>query len=223
MQQYLYVMLSHTDTGMGRVIRFCTGEYYNHVSLTLNGDFQNFVSFARYHKNVPLAGGYITESASRLLSCGKSMPVRIFQIPISQTEALKLSSIFQMADQSDLIYNSIGALLAGCHLHCTVPGAYTCLEFANAILGTSFTSIKRLNNELSQWEIYSGDLFHLLKNDGNRSTPFFQKRSFKKGTVDTVIHFKTLLWRILRLEHPSDPISQSILNILSKNMQQSSV
>ena len=34
----LYVMFSHTNTGMGRMIRAVTGSSYNHVSISLRPD-----------------------------------------------------------------------------------------------------------------------------------------------------------------------------------------
>ena len=220
MKQHLYVMLSHTPTKMGQFIRFFTGEEYNHVSLCIDGSLKQFVSFARYHIDVPLAGGYVTEPAARLLSCGNSMPVRIFQIEITSTDAHKLDALFKMADHTPLIYNSLGALLSSCHIRCPVPGAYTCLEFANAILGTPFLTIGKLADALKPWEIYRGDLFEIIKHGDNHNSIFFEKRGLRKGTLDTVIHFKTLLWRILRLERPHDPIAASALNIIINTKSQ---
>ena len=72
---YLYVMLSRTDTGMGRFIRFFTREEYNHVSLCVDDSLQKFVSFARYRQDTPLAGGAVAEPPQRLLSCGEAIPV----------------------------------------------------------------------------------------------------------------------------------------------------
>ena len=139
MKRHLYVMLSRTDTGMGRFIRFFTREKYNHVSLSLDDTLQQFVSFGRYRQDVPLAGGYVPEPAERLLSCGKTMPVKIFRLDISETDAQGLDTVFGMAGQVPLIYNSLGALLSSCHIPCPIPGSYTCLEFAGTILGNRFS------------------------------------------------------------------------------------
>lgn len=223
MKQSLYVMLSRTDTGMGRFIRFFTREEYNHVSLCLDSQLQHFVSFARYRQDVPLAGGYVTESTNRLRSCGKIMPVRIFKLQISQSDWQKLNDLFQMADRSSLVYNSLGALLCGCHIRCSIPGAYTCLQFAEAILGASYPSIKALGDALEPWEIYRGDLFEILEECTEPESAFFCKRGFRYGTLDTFRHFKTLLWRILRLERPNDPIAEYKTNMTAKNIPQSSI
>ena len=97
MPRHLYIMLSRTDTGMGRLIRFFTKETYNHVSLCLDDRLDHFVSFARFRQDVPLAGGYVAEPPERLLSCGKTMPVRIFKLDISPKDAEELEAIFALA------------------------------------------------------------------------------------------------------------------------------
>ena len=223
MGQYLYIMLSRTDTGMGRLIRFFTREEYNHVSLSLDDTLQHFVSFARYRQDVPLAGGFTAETAARLMSCGNAMPAKIFKIEISPEDAQKLNILFQMADHTSLVYNSLGALLNSCHIRCAIPGAYTCLEFSGAILGKSYRSIQALGEDLEPFEIYRGDLFQILRKPFDFDSPFFQKRGFWKGSWDTLKHFKTLLWRILRLERPDNPVASCQLNIAPKNIPQSSV
>lgn len=223
MMDYLYVMISRTDTRMGRLIRTFTGEEYNHVSLCLNDNLQQFVSFARYRLNVPLAGGYVTESIARFSACGRVIPVRIFRLKITQEDANKLSSLFQMADHTTLVYNSLGALLQSCHLRCSIPGAYTCLEFAGAILGETYPSIQSLSDALAPWEIYRGDLFEIMQFSPDHKSRFLQKRGFRRGTQDTISHFRTLLWRLLRLERPDDPISACKINIRIKNIPQGSV
>ena len=63
--KYLYIMLSRTGTGMGKVIRAFTRNEYNHVSLPLDSSFKRFVSFARYRQDVPLAGGFVAETPQR--------------------------------------------------------------------------------------------------------------------------------------------------------------
>lgn len=215
--RYLYVMLSRTDTGMGRFIRFFTREAYNHVSLCVDDQLQKFISFARYRQDVPLAGGAVSESPERLLSCGKILPVKIYRLEISQEEANQLEHLFTQVENGQLVYNSLGALLASCRIHCSIPGTYTCLEFAGAILGKGYPSIHALGVALEPWEYYHGDLFELLHDSGDRTDSFFHHRGFWKGSLDTAIHFKTLLWRLLRLERPFDPVSSCNINIFGRH------
>lgn len=211
---HLYVMLSKTDTRMGRFIRFCTKCEFNHVSLCIDDRLQSFVSFARYRQDVPLAGGAVTESLERLFSCGEILPVKLYKLEISQEELRKIESLFEELKDAHLVYNTPGALFNGCKIHYPVPGAYTCLEFAEAILGTKVKSIDRLGEKLEPWLYFQGDLFDLLQASGDRSDPYFQKRGFLKGSWDTINHFSTLFLRTLRLERPQDPIAGCHLDIL---------
>ena len=159
----------------------------------------------------------------RLLSGGKPLPVRIFRLDISPDDAQQLEALFELADHSALVYNSLGALLSSCHISFPIPGSYTCLEFAGRILGRTFPSIQALENTLEPWEVYRGDFSDILVSTNGQNCTFFHKRGFWKGTWDTALHFKTLLWRILHLEKPQDPISECSLNILTKNIPQSSI
>lgn len=211
--RHLYVMLSKTDTHMGRFIRFFTRCEYNHVSLCVYDHLQTFVSFARYRQDVPLAGGAVTEQLDRLFSCGKVLPVKIYRLEISPEEAEQIEALFTQLKDSHLVYNTPGALLTGCHIHCPIPGAYTCLEFTEAILGRKFKSVDALGAELEPWIYYQGDLFDLLQASCDQPDPYFQKRGFWKGFWDTAVHFKTLTWRSLRLERPRDPVAECRIGI----------
>ena len=206
--RHLYVMLSRTGTGMGKVIRLFTRSEYNHVSLTLDGSLGSFVSFARYVEDVALAGGFVKESAERFLSGGQPVPVRIFQVDISPARYEQLNTIFSLAGKQEagLIYNSLGALLSTWHLRFHIPGSYTCLEFASAILQQSFRSLQELEHHLKSYEIYHGDLWDMDTDSGDRSDPYFTHRGFFRGAADTAVHFIRLAGKLLRICRCNDPI-----------------
>jgi hypothetical protein len=206
---YLYIMLSRTGTGMGKVIRAFTHNEYNHVSLTLAPSFERFVSFARYTQGVALAGGFVMETPQRFLSAGQPVPVRIYRVDVTQERYEQLSSLFSLAEsRTDLIYNSLGALLSTWHLQCHIPGTYTCLEFAAAVLGKSFRSLQELQSFLEPYEVCRGNLNELVKDNGDRSETYFTRRGFLRGTADTIAHFTRLTGRLLRISKCHDPIEQ---------------
>lgn len=199
--QYLYVMLSRTPTGMGKIIRLFTRSPYNHVSLTLDGSYRQFVSFARYRVDTPLAGGYITESAERFLAGDSEVPVRIFRVELTEEKAQQLTKLFARAgDRSTgLIYDSLAALLSTFRIRTHIPGAYTCLSFASKVLDTPFRSLQELANHLSPLEIFHGDLRTVVQDSNDRSDPYFTPRGFLRGTADTAAHFGRLFCRLTRL------------------------
>lgn len=207
----LYLMLSRTETSMGKIIRFFTGYHYNHVSLTLDPTFCRWVSFARYRRGVPLAGGFVVESPERLLSSG-SISVRIFRLDIPVEKYRKLKLLFAQAGQSHsvLLYNSFGALVTPVGLHFPVKGAYTCLEFAEAILQESYGTISNLDRHHRADLIFEGDLQDLVFDSGSRSDSFFCHRGIIGGTLDTTWHFARLFGRLVYRRHP-DPVTTALL------------
>lgn len=208
-QRNLYIMLSRTGTGMAKAIRACTGATYNHVSLSLDDDLHHFVSFARYAQDVALAGGYVTEPVERILASGDDIPVRIFRLNISAAQYRQLEALFAQAGnrESGLIYNSLGAMLSICRIPCRIPGAYTCLDFANAIIGRRFHSLKALEKHLAPYEIYRGDLKQIAVTSDCCTDSFFCRRGFFPGIEDTAVHFTRLLGRALRITRCRDPIA----------------
>lgn len=200
----LYMMLSRTNTGIGKAIRVLTRYEYNHVSLTLDPDFRHWVSFARYAKGVPLAGGFVSESPERYLWGHGPIPVQIFRIDISPARHKKLRALFSQAGQSGsgLIYNTFGALTTPIGLHLDIIGAYTCLEFADAVLGESHRSIRALAAGHASELIYEGDLRDLVDDTGSRNDRFFSRRGLLRGTMDTTSHFARLCGRMALRQRP---------------------
>lgn len=206
--QYLYVMLSRTPTGMGKIIRLFTRSPYNHVSLTLDDSFRQFVSFARYRVDTPLAGGYITEPAERFLAGDSEVPVRIFRVEITDEKAQHLTKLFAWAGDRNtgLIYDSLAALLSTFHIRTHIPGAYTCLSFASKVLDIPCRSLQELADHLSPLEIFHGDLRTIVQDSNDRSDPYFTPRGFFRGTADTAAHFGRLFCRLTHIRKYQDSL-----------------
>ena len=208
-QYHLYIMLSRTNTRIAQLIRCCTRSKYNHVSLSLDERFQNFVSFARYNQDVALAGGYVTEPADRILHSGEQIPVKIFRVEIGKSQHAQLQSLFMQAGNRDsgLIYNTLGAIFTILHLRLRINGAYTCLEFASTILGLECTTLQQLEKALTPYLIYDGRLRDLLPELDESNDKYFNRRGFLKGFGDTTVHMTRLLGRALHITHCKDPIA----------------
>lgn len=173
--QYLYLMLSRTESGIGAMIRMLFGFPYNHCSFTLDPTFRRWVSFARYHRGVPLYGGFVVEPVERYLCSGNDPQVRIFRIEITPERRAALERIFHMAgnQRCGLIYNLLDAVATFFRFKIHVANAYTCLSFARALLGGSWPTIEHLNDELMPHLIYEGSLRSLAPDSGDRADPYF--------------------------------------------------
>jgi hypothetical protein len=85
--QFLYIVLSRTNTGVGRLIRlFLRSSHYNHVSAALDGRLYLLYSFSRTRKDSPFSGGFVQEYPSRYFAMGKNVDVKVFRVPLPEAE-----------------------------------------------------------------------------------------------------------------------------------------
>ena len=181
-------MISKTDTGVGGLIRKITGFPYNHVSMTLDPSFRTWVSFARFIQDTPLYGGFLKEPIERFLAKGKQVDVHIFSLELTKQRYKKLRELFSKAGKPDngYIYNYFELLTLVFGIPFPVRKAYTCLGFANHILGTNFSSIRELDQKMQPMLCYQGSLNELTPDSGDRSDVYFTKLGPVKGLFHTV-------------------------------------
>lgn len=207
----LYIMIAHTDTGVGKLIRLITGYPYNHVCMTLDGSFRNWISFARYIQDTPLYGGFIQEPVERYLAKGKRIDVRIFALDISQETYDSLEGLFSLAGKQDprLRYNLFSLVTLTFGVEVPIPGAYTCLGFANTVLGTRHKTIRALSEDLSPYLFYEGSLAELAPDSGCRDDIYFTRLGFLRGTAESVNAIASLI-RFALNPSKSDPVVQAL-------------
>lgn len=209
--QKLYIMISHTDTGVGKLIRLISGYPYNHVCITLDNSFRNWISFARYIQDTPLFGGFIREPVERYLAKGERIDVRIFALDISWENREALEKLFSLAGKQDprLRYNLFSLLTLTFGVEVPIPGAYTCLGFANRILGTRHRSIRALSEDLAPRLFYEGSLADLAPDSGSRNDIYFTRLGFWRGTFESLQAIGSLLRFGLSPKH-DDPVDLAI-------------
>jgi hypothetical protein len=210
MMAYLYIILSRTTTGAGKLIRRFTRSYYNHVSMTLNEDLSDIVSFARFNIDTPMHAGYVAEPVERFLYAGGPVPIRVFRVEIPDEKSQRLKAFFLRAGDRELglLYNYFGALMTMFRIRCRIPGAYTCLSFATTVLGKPYRTFQELEQDLTPFEIFHGDFEERYQDSGDRSDHYFIPRGFFRGTWDSVVHMSRLVARSTRLRKFDDPVSK---------------
>lgn len=203
-KRYLYVMISRTDTGIGKVIRRISHYNYNHVALTLDPTFRSWVAFARYMHDAPLYAGFVNEPVERYLAKGEHIDVRIFRVKISEQKYMKLKQLFAIAGEQNtgLVYNYLSVLAAifGRDVH--VYGAYTCLSFACTVLGKQFKTIKALDSYLAPCMIYEGELATLASDSGKRTDTYFTDTGVMYRAWISTKCVAILLSRTVRRDRP---------------------
>lgn len=197
-QRYLYLMISKTDTRVGWLIRWFSHFPYNHVSLSLDPQLRRWVSFGRYNRHAPFYSGFITESPERYLARGFDIRVRIFRLPLTGERYRELRSLFSFAGDRacGLVYNTFDMLAAAFHRQVEIPGAYTCLGFARAVLGASYRDIIELDEALRPSMIYDGPLSQLTPDNGSRTDHYFDSMGFFHGAWSTAAQLAVLTGRV---------------------------
>ena len=212
-ERNLYVMISCTNTGIGKAIRMFSRYTYNHVALTLDPTFRTWVSFARYIHNAPLFGGFIMEPVERYLVDDEKNPVmvRIFKLDITEKEYLELDKLFSKAGDLDskLVYNIFDIIAASIKQKVSISDAYTCLGFARAVLKKDYPDIKSLDDDLQNYKIFDGKLSNIASDSGDRSDKYFSKLSLIQGTKHTVKQIVILTSRVVNKDR-DDSLSNHI-------------
>ena len=204
----LYIMISKTDTGIGKLIRKVSGYPYNHVSLNLDGNFRRWVSFARFHRNTPLYGGYITEPSERFLAKGQTIDVRIFAVDLTPARYSELEELFSKAGSPDsgYIYNYLELVTLSVGVKYPIRDAYSCLGFANAVMGTTFRSIRDLDRGLTPHLYYEGTLNALAPDSGDRSDRYFTDLSLTDNLACSIQTLGTMVRRIFSKNKQPTPV-----------------
>lgn len=203
----LYVMISKTDTGVGSLIRTITQFPYNHVSMTLDPTFRTWVSFARFIQDTPLYGGYLKEPVERFLAKGQQVDVHIFGLELTPKRYQELQELFSKAGKLDsgYIYNYLELLTLSIGIPFPVRNAYSCLGFANFVMGTNYRSIRDLDRDMTCKRIYEGTLNALVPDSKDRSDIYFTRLGLWNGLIRTTQTLSELFRRAFSPNHPGIP------------------
>ena len=197
--RYLYVMVSQTGTGIGRIIRAVSGYPYNHVSVSLDPSEGCWYSFARYVRSAPLYGGFICEGPQRFCDGAGDSMVRIYRTGIPEHRAAALEKILPLAGdpESGLIYNHFEAVAGALGFHVSVPGCHTCLSFASELLGQQHESIDSLCRALEPWLIYEGRFSGIMPRKESTADGYLTRMGWLRGGANSVSQLGTLMGRTL--------------------------
>ena len=201
MEKHIYIMLSHTNTKIGKIIRLFTNYPYNHISISTNSSLQPLYSFARYHYNAALIGGFVEESLLRYLFCGKDTHIRVYDLAITEEQFHRLKSILDLYTQEsseylyDIFYFFRNNTNRSLYYH-------TCLSFAVTLLkelhilapDTKINTIKQLVEFLSSFPSVETELkVQTGTNYTWGNDKFYKKLPSKMIFTDTLKHFRKLL------------------------------
>ena len=198
MQKNIYVVLSCTNTFLGKLIRFFSNYNFNHISLSSTSYLQPLYSFARYNYNSPIVGGFVEESIHRYLFYKKNTKIRIYKIEVDEKTFEKFQLIMKRYsdNNSEYIYDTFGifhgsSLSNQYHQTCLSFSVYVLKELSLLSSNIHIKNIKEFEKILSSFP-YTDTQFLYKENDsyvwGNDN--YYQKIPCFKVIKDTFFHLK---------------------------------
>ncbi|SHH57891.1 hypothetical protein SAMN02745823_00355 [Sporobacter termitidis DSM 10068] len=138
-EYFIYIVLSETPTGFGRVIRYFGKIKYNHASIAFDEKLRQLYSFGRRQYKNPLNAGLIREYPERFsLRRFSRVNVRIYRISVTREQYLLGKNRIREIrhDRDGYLYNLFSVLsfplLKGFHTY----KAYSCAEFVAHMVRT---------------------------------------------------------------------------------------
>ena len=208
MDNTVYIVFSATPTGMGRLIRLATRNQYNHVSLSFEADIQKLYSFARYHRTIPLYGGFVVESVLRYGALAGRSRVKICRLTVEEPYFTYLRNHLDRLwnEREEYIYNTPAALASLARLRADIPRAYTCASFIQEELARCrlegvdpdcCPTIRRLERLLDSYVVYEGPLPASPAPAEWGEDAFPRETTIGYAVYTTARHFSRLAKRVL--------------------------
>ena len=218
MTKNIYIVLSKTQSKVGKFIRTFTKSEYNHASISLNKELTQMYSFARLSVANPLVGGMICENPNYLsLGTENEVVVKVFEIPVSDIQYSKIASFVhdRYKDYDGYYYNLIGFFGLFFKRQWKLYKTYICSEFVMEALqcgglsystkANSLVTPKDINILLKDYTFYEGSIstYPYLLNysdflynvDFLYSSDYFIHNGFRHEFIRSISHFKMLLVR----------------------------
>lgn len=199
---YIYIVFVVTNTGIGRMIRFFTNNQYNHVTISFEHNLSNMYSFARYHINSPISGGFVIEQPERYLHCNRDVKIKVCKVPVASYdyERIQQEIAYFKQNREIMIYHTMNAVLSLLRKRLTANNMYTCLDFVTFLLRyANIYSIRDLEKRLEEFTIYCGSLREAVERETsfNLDDEYFIRRRNMEVAYETVYHFRKVLGRML--------------------------
>lgn len=198
----IYIAFIVTNTGMGRMIRLFTHNQYSHVTIAFEHDLRKMYSFARYHINSPISGGFVVEQPKRYLYNNRDVRVKLCKLPVTSDEYERIQQEIAYFQQNReiMIYNTMNAVLSLLGKRFLGNNMYTCLEFVTYLLRyPNMLTIRELEKRLDDFTVYCGSLKEITdwEQVQNNEDEYFIRRRRIGVAYDTVYHFRKVVGRML--------------------------
>lgn len=208
--KYIYLVLSRTETNIGKAIRRFTHEEVNHSGISFTEDLTELYSFARKRACNCFDGGLVKESPNTLKFGGKKdCSIEVFAIPISDEDYANARSFVENIrnDKDSYIYNTVKLITVVFDRNLPIYKSFVCTEFSSSVLRAAGCEIDddfiakvtpgMLAERFKNYMIFSGDIDDYPPARGSVyiDEMFFTRLGLLKEAASTMHHFRILLER----------------------------
>lgn len=108
-QEFIYIMVSKTNTLLGLTIQRLLGVSYNHCSIALDNSLETVYSVGRKELWNMFVAGFVVESKnSGFFAAHSNSDIVLLQLPVSKEEKQKIQQAITEYQQAPCKYNLLG-------------------------------------------------------------------------------------------------------------------
>lgn len=136
MKQYIYIVLSRTETGFARTLRRFGNLNYNHAAIAMDAELRELYAFARPEQYGYLTATLIRETTDRyLINAPQGIPILVYRVPVTDVQKSQIREIiWEIMEDPQYQYNLFSVLtypiFRGFHTY----KAFSCVEFIAYLL-----------------------------------------------------------------------------------------
>ena len=196
----IYVMISRTSSGFGRLLRCCGGLRYNHAAVSLDEDLEYLYAYARPKHQGLLLAGLVRESLDRyVMKENFDVPIVVFKFDVSEAEYAEIDGyIKKNLGNREYLYNAYSVMTNPLFHGFSVNKSFSCIEFVSFIL----IKLGYLNGKACKYRpddllelfsdkiIFKGDVREKLSYIPEHST-YYERLTFR----EVILSIKTF-WRM---------------------------
>ena len=108
-QEFVYIMVSKTNTLLGITIQKLLGVSYNHCSIALDDTLETIYSFGRKELRNMFVAGFVVESkSSGFFAAHDESDIVVLRIPVSLREKQRIRQVIWEYQKTNCKYNLLG-------------------------------------------------------------------------------------------------------------------
>lgn len=139
-KKFIYIIVSRTDTTLGKVIQKKLGVHYNHCSISLDESLENIFSFGRKELHNVFRAGFVRESKSEgFFAKHNSSDIVVLQIPVTETQWDQVNVFLAQfkKKRSQYKYSLLGLVYCYFGIPIKRKNKYFCSQFVAELLHQS--------------------------------------------------------------------------------------